>query len=107
MIKFYDEMPEMECFSGDTLPAFTVEVEADSLENCSMQVIISKANSPENAVVRKDCILTPEGFQVQITSRDTINLNEGAYRLNFRMTDANGLSYIKLSGLIYVRSVGG
>ncbi len=107
MIKFYDEMPEMECFSGDTLPVFTIEVDTESIADCSMAVTVAKANSPETAVIRKECSRTDNGFQVQITSSDTSKLNEGAYRLNFRMKDANGLSYIKLSGLIYVRTATG
>lgn len=105
-MKFFNEMPEMEFFSGDTLPVFTVEVEAESLENCSMAVTMAKSNSPETPVFRKECTATDSGFQVQITSNETANLTEGAYRMNFKMTDSGGLTYIKLSGLAYVRSGG-
>lgn len=105
-MKFYNEMPEMEFFSGDTLPVFTVEVEAESLENCSMAVVISRENSPETPILRKECTRTDSGFQVQITSNETLKLTEGAYRINFKMTDSSSLSYIKLSGLAYVRSGG-
>lgn len=107
MIKFYNEMPEMEFFSGDTLPVFTVEVETESVSDCSMVVTIAKANAPETAVVSKECIKTSNGFQVQLTSEDTFKLKEGAYTLNFRMTDPNNTSYIKLSGLVYVRAAAG
>lgn len=107
MIKFYNEMPEIEFFSGDTLPVFTIEVEAESIENCSMTVTISKLNLPETPVLSKECMKTDNGFQVQITSGDTSKLTEGAYRINFKMTDSGGLKYIKLSGLAYVRSAGG
>ena len=31
MIVFYDKMPDMECLAGDTLPTFTISVDADSL----------------------------------------------------------------------------
>lgn len=100
-------MPEMEFFSGDTLPVFTIEVETENLENCTMSVTFAKANDPKNRAFFKDCLRTPTGFQVQITSDETAQLNEGAYVMNFRMTDENGLSYIKLSGAVYVRSSAG
>ncbi|MDE6849582.1 MAG: hypothetical protein K2J44_09630 [Ruminococcus sp.] len=107
MVKFYNEMPEMEFFSGDTLPFFTVEVDSQNLENCTMSVTFARANDPKNSVFCKDCVRTPTGFLVRITSDETAQLNEGAYVINFRMTDADGLSYIKLSGTVYVRSAAG
>lgn len=107
MIKFYDEIPEMKCFSGDTLPVFEVEVDTESIAECSMVVTIAKVNSPETAIIRKECSRTDSGFQVQITSNETSKLSEGAYRMNFCMTDQNSMKYIKLSGLIYVYASAG
>lgn len=107
MLRFYDEIPEMTFFAGDTLPAFTIEVEADSLENCTMQMIISRLNPSGNAIISKNCLRTENCFTVQLTSNETKNLKEGTYRIYFVMTDGNGLEYIKLSGLACVRSAGG
>lgn len=104
MIKFYNEIPEMEFFTGDTLPFFTVEVEGEDVSDCSMAVTIAKTNSPEIAVIRKECTKTDNGFQVHITTHETSKLKEGAYIMRFQLTDPNGLSYIKLSGLAYVRA---
>lgn len=107
MIKFYDEIPEMKCFSGDTLPVFDIEVDTENIAECSMVVTIAKENFPENAVVVKECSKTDNGFQVQITTNETSKLGEGAYRMNFCMTDQNNMKYIKLSGLIYVYASAG
>ena len=107
MLKFYDEMPEMTFFAGDTLPTFTITVDRENLDGCEMQMVISKLKPLENAIIEKNCISTPEGFTVQLTSSETKNLKEGTYRISFVMTDKIGLEYIKLSGLAYVRSAGG
>ena len=107
MLKFYDEIPEMTFFSGDTLPVFSVEVEEENIENYEMQIIISKLKSPEMPILSKKCTKADNKFQVQITSLETKNLHEGIYRISFVMTDKNELEYIKLSGIAYVRSTGG
>lgn len=107
MLRFYDEIPEMTFFSGDTLPVFKIEVEVENLENYEMQIVILRLKPPETPVLSKKCTKTDNGFLVQITSNETKNLNKGTYRFSFIMTDSGGLKYIKLSGLAYVRSSGG
>lgn len=107
MIKFYDEIPEMTFFAGDTLPTFTITVDRDNLDGCEMQMVISRLKPSENEIIRKNCISASEGFIVQLTSSETKNLYEGTYRISFVMTDKTGLEYIKLSGLAYVRSMAG
>ena len=103
MLRFYDKMPDMECISGYTLPAFTVEVEADSLENCRMQLIASSFTDPSSAVFTKECTAVKNGFAVTLTSSDTA-LSEGTYLLHFRFIGADGLSRRKLAGKLYIVS---
>ena len=104
MVKFYNEMPEMTFFAGDTLPIFTVTVNRNSLENCSMRMVVSRINPPKEAIIVKDCNKYPDCFQGHLQSSDTKNLQEGTYRISFIMTDNDGLEYIKLSGIMHVRS---
>lgn len=107
MIKFYDEIPEMTFFAGDTLPVFTITVDRDNLEGCEMQMVISRVKPPEYAIISKDCLRMEDCFMVHLMSSDTKNLKEGTYRISFIMTDNIGLTYVKLSGLMYVRSMTG
>ena len=53
MLKFYDEMPEMTFFAGDTLPTFTITVDSENLDGCEMQMLISKLKPSENAIIEK------------------------------------------------------
>lgn len=103
-MKFYDEMPEMEFFSGDTLPFFTVEVDGENVSDCIMTILISKVNSPETVLIRKNCDKIDGGFSVRLTTQETSQLKEGAYIIRFQMTDSDGLKYIKLSGRAYVHA---
>ena len=104
MVSLYNKIPDMECISGDTLPIFEVSVEAESLENCRMQCVLSKASAPENTLICKDCNKIDGGFSVILTSEDTGKLAEGTYIIYFRLTDSAGFDYIKLCGNLYVRS---
>lgn len=104
-MKFYNKLPDMECIAGDTLPTFTISVSSeDELTGCSMQVILARCTSPDISAICKDCTLVDESFRVQLTSDDTGTLSEGAYDIHFRFIGANGLSYRKLIGKLYVHS---
>ena len=102
-MRFYEKLPDMECIAGDTLPTFTVEVEADSLDNCRMQIILTRSDNTTEAVLCKECESVSGGFAVTLTSNDTL-LSEGMYSLHFRFIGADGLSRRKLAGQLYVVS---
>lgn len=104
-MRFYNKLPDMECLSGDTLPAFHVKVEGAELSKLSMQVILADSRSPNVAVLSKECTAASGGFAVQLTSEDTSRLTEGTYIIHFRLDDQNGLSMRKLVGELYVHSV--
>lgn len=101
-MKFYDNIPDMECLAGDTLPTFNISVDADSISGCSMQVIVARSNNPNTAVLCKDCTSTDGGFEVQLTSDDTSGLISDMYDIHFRLIDADGKSYRKLYGKLWV-----
>ena len=104
-MKFYTKLPFMELLSGDTLPTFHVQVEGAELEGCTMKFIISAADSPDTAVISKDCTAEEGGFAVQLTSADTSELTEGTYLMHFCLTNAASLTFRKLAGKMYVHSV--
>lgn len=103
-MKFYNKLPDMECLSGDTLPAFHVQVEGDDSSNCTMELILANCHSPNIAVLTKECTAEQGGFVVQLTSDDTSMLTEDTYFIHFRLIK-NGQSLRKLAGEIYVHSV--
>ena len=104
MNKFYDEIPEMTFFVGDTLPIFTITVNRNSLENCSMQMVISKVKPPKENIITRECDNRTTHFAVHLTSEDTKNLIAGTYRISFIMSDGVR-QYVKLSGLMHVLSL--
>lgn len=103
-VRFYDKLPTMECLQGDTLEVFQIYVSGiDSLEGCSMQVLLEDQKFLGVDKVIKDCILSDSGcFEVQLTSSETAKLY-GIYNLHFRMKDAEGLNYRKLAGTLIVK----
>lgn len=103
-MKFYNEIPDMEFLSGDTLPAFHVQVEAPDAVGSTMECIISRKSSPNVAIITKACTAESGGFLVQLTSEDTTSLVEGNYIIHFRLIK-NGLSLRKLVGNIYVHAI--
>lgn len=107
MEKFYDEIPEMTFFVGDTLPIFVIKVNRNSLEGCAMRMVISKVKSSEEPVIDIECGNYTTYFSVHLTSEKTKNLVPGTYRISFIMSDDNDtpLTYVKLSGLMHVRSL--
>lgn len=106
-IKFYNELPDMEFTAGDTLPVFSVTVSEESLNAASMNLVLSLRSNPVEAVLTKACILSDSTFFVQLTSSDTVGLNEGEYIMEFVMT-LNSNSYRKLRGSVYIHgSTGG
>lgn len=105
MKKFYDEIPEMTFFVGDTLPIFVIKVNRNSLEGCAMRMVISKVKSSEEPVIDIECRNYTTYFSVHLTSYDTKKLTAGTYRISFIMTDDMPYEYVKLSGLMHVRSL--
>lgn len=103
-MKFYGVIPDMEFLSGDTLPAFHVQVEGTTQSGSTMECIISKAEAPNTAVITKECTAEDGGFAVQLTSEDTTLLTEGLYLIHFRLI-SGGFSFRKLLGKMYVHSV--
>ena len=103
IIRFYDKIQTMECLQGDTLDEFIIHVDDfDSLDGCTMQVILEDQKLLGTAKKIKDCVLSDDCFKVQLTSEDTSILN-GVYNMHFRMKDANGLSHRKLYGVLIVK----
>lgn len=107
MRKFYDEIPEMTFFIGDTLPVFYIKVKNQDITKCTMKMVISRIKPPEENVIVKDCGNDGNCFSVHLWSLDTKNLTAGTYRISFIMSnDLNPpLTYVKLSGLMHVRSL--
>ncbi len=103
IIRFYDRMPTMECLQGDTLDEFEISVDDfDSLDGCTMQLILEDQKLLGTAKKTKDCTLSDGCFKVQLTSADTSGLH-GVYNMHFRMKDTNGLSHRKLAGILIVK----
>lgn len=105
---FYDRLDEMECLAGDTLPCFVVGVETaegETLDGCTMQLLLAPWDEPERAAVSKTCTATEDGkgFAVTLTSTDTAGL-AGVFRLHFCLTNAAGLHQRKLAGVLTVRA---
>lgn len=106
MTNLFTTIPELHCLQGDTLPAFNVTVTgADSLEGCSMQLIMSSHSTPNRSVLTKSCTLSDDTFTVTLDSSDTGSLLEDLYDLHFCLADADGLSHRKLCGQLYVSAV--
>ena len=107
MLKFYDELPAMECFAGDTLPAFQIKPEGlQSLTGCSMDLLL-ESHALGVVALSKPCTLVEDTtlgqhFRVQLTTEDTDEL-VGDYRLHFIMTDSTNKEYEKLTGTLHVR----
>ena len=100
-IKFYKELPVMECFQGDTLPKFSVSVE--DADNCTMLMILEDLKFPGSIQIERTCTKTVSEeaviFSTQLTSEDTKTLI-GNYRMHFILTDENQLEYKKIAGLL-------
>ncbi len=103
-MKFYNEIPDMEFLSGDTLPAFHVQVEGTIPSGSTMECIVSKSTTTTTSVITKVCTAEEGGFAVQLTSEDTTSLTEGSYLIHFRLISGD-LSFRKLAGMMYVHSV--
>lgn len=109
-LKFYKTLPSMECLQGSTLEPFTVvpvNTAADgtetgmSIAGCTMQLIVAPMSTPTEAAIVKDCTAVDGGFEVQLTHKDTAKLS-GDYALHFALTDADGLVYRNLCGMLWV-----
>ena len=102
---FFNNIGEMVCLAGDTLPEITVTVEdAGSLTGTAMYLILSEWSDPDVAVLRKACSLLSDGtgFSVVLDSSDTRGLS-GVFRMQFRLIDTNDKCHNKLYGVLTVR----
>lgn len=114
MISFFEELEDMECLQGDTLPAFYVQTDIPYADraNYYMVLILESDNLGDAGTrkVQKDCSVSlwmdgseeKTRFSAQLTSDDTRSLS-GSYVMHFRMTDENNLEYAKIAGQLYVR----
>lgn len=102
MKSFFDRLPDMECFMGDTLGNLVISADTGSFDNCRMQVIIARKEAPAVALICKECELYDGEFHVLISSNDTAELREETHIIHFRLIDENGFSYRKLVGNLYV-----
>lgn len=104
---FFDELPAMECFSGDTLPAFHIVPEGITLANSATMVLLLEDHKTPGAVaLSKSCSLVDDTvygkhFYTKLSSSDTSVLC-GTYRLHFILTQS-GAEYEKLTGTLHVR----
>lgn len=99
-MKFYNEMPDMECLQGDTLDVMEIIVSnLSDYTSPAMHVQIETA-AGSTVAVRKSCTATNTGFAVTLTSEDTENLC-GMYYIDFILT-SGGLYYKKLRGMLIV-----
>ena len=101
-MKLYNEIPDMECLSGDTLD-FEVDVDGLSeLTSPTMRCTVSKRGVENSILVNKACTAKQDGtgYTVTLDSSDTENL-KGAYWMDFILT-AGGTKYKKLRGCIVV-----
>lgn len=105
MEKFYDEIPEMTFFTGDTLPVFYIKVKNQDITKCTMKMVISRVKPLKENVIVEDCWNDGNCFSFHLWSGITKNLTAGTYRISFAMTDDRGFTYVKLSGLMHVRSL--
>ncbi len=109
-IKFYDELPDMEFTAGDTLPVININVDVEdgtSTADCAMKLIVSKRMDAASPVIVKDCTVdgtTDSVFHVQLTTEDTIKLNEGEYTLFFILIDTENNEYKKIVANVYVHA---
>jgi hypothetical protein len=108
-IRFYDELPAMECFSGDTLPEFVIHPDGEGVfSQATMVMLIEEQKVPGAVALAKQCIAHVGSgpdmyFTVQLTSTDTAQLC-GTYRLHFIMT-LSSTDYEKLTGTLHVRQM--
>ena len=100
-LKFYTQLPDMECLSGDTLDRMDFLVDGlETLNSPTAYVQISKKGQESNVIVNKQCAEMDGGFYTGLNSDDTSSLC-GTYWLDFVMF-ADGLRYKKLRGLLIV-----
>ena len=106
-LKFYDELPAMECFAGDTLPAFEIKPEGITGFRTGSLVMLLEEHKVQGAAALtkaasfvEDTILG-QHFRLQLDTADTAQLC-GTYRLHFIMT-IGSMQYEKLTGTLHVR----
>jgi hypothetical protein len=109
-LKFYTELPTMECIAGDTLPLFSVAVNTTGasgetvtadVSGCTMKLIVASENEPQTAVLTKDCTYENGCFTVKLDSTDTSGLCRG-YVFTMALYCENSLVYRKIMGHLYV-----
>ena len=69
-MNFYTKLPDMECLSGDTLPAFHIQVTGGVLASATMKIILARKQTPDIPAVTKDCTAETGGFSVQLTEAE-------------------------------------
>lgn len=106
-IKFYDELPPMECFAGDTIPGFHILPRGITGYSSGSMVLLIEEHKVQGAVaLQKSCSYVEDTalgahFFVKLDTADTSQLF-GTYRLHFILT-VGTTDYEKLTGTLHVR----
>lgn len=104
-MKYYNELPPMECLSGDTI-SFVIRLESEgealSTDGYSMRLVVAEEENPKAAELVKDCEVADGAFAVVLTSKETADW-QGGYELHLALYDAEGLIYRKLAGTLWVK----
>ena len=104
-LKFYDELPAMECFAGDTLPEFEIYPEGITGGTGTMVLLLEEHTVQGAVALEKQCLGHGGSFEtyftVQLDTADTAQLC-GTYRMHFIMT-VGTVQYEKLTGTLHVR----
>lgn len=96
-MKCFEELPEIECLSGDTLPQFFISPSTGTFDGCRMELIAAGEKTRGTALLCKECKADNKGFTVRLTAEDTSLLGEGSYLVHFRLIGRDGLDYRKLT----------
>lgn len=107
-IKFYDELPPMECFAGDTLPGFHIIPEGITGFSSGSMVLLLEEHKVQGAVaLQKSCSYVEDTalgghFYVKLSTADTSGLC-GTYRVHIILTVGTD-DHEKLTGTLHVRA---
>lgn len=102
-MKFFDEIGELTCIAGDTLPVFEIEADLEKTDGYGMAFILADECIPDAAVLCKECTADGKLFTVQLTSTETAVL-DGIYNIIFSLTDPDDNTLRKLVGKLLVLS---
>lgn len=109
-IEFFDRMPPMRGFRGDTFPVLSIYVDWNyPLTNATMKIRLESKYTPGTIAFEKACAkFTTQGetgFSVQLLDTETANLS-GVYNVYFTMFSASTTEtvhgYTRLAGTLEI-----